>query len=389
MKTKILLLISLILLAMPMQVQGQDPVSNLLTWMNGLRADLGLHSYTLNNALSSAAQNQATWMSNSGQISHTQSDGSSVKDRAAAAGYGSTWVSENIYMGMGGVYATTSSAWEWWLNSPIHYQGITSTHYHDVGIAYAEGDQGIAFVMVFGNPSGAAPASQSSTNNNGDSNSSDASSQPSYVVGVDEVGNIMHEIQSGDDLGRIAIIYGYTWDDLEYIRQINNRTDQQDRLLVVGEILLIPPQSGTYTPSPDGLSPNAEVTAEVESGPTEVVIPTATRPANITATPAMIITADSVPESLAFTVTPDMIITADSVPDYIVITVTPTVTSVNVANIQSTPNSDGGLIPPAAMEFVAVEEKDNMSTLLLVAITLQVLLLLVAGFELLRRSLKH
>ena len=112
-------------------VQAQDVVGDLLGRINQLRAEQGLSSYRLNNALNAAAQNQASWMASSGQVSHTQSDGSSVRDRARAAGYGSSWVSENIYMG---TLATTDSAWQFWLNSPIHYRGLTSPNYQDIGI---------------------------------------------------------------------------------------------------------------------------------------------------------------------------------------------------------------------------------------------------------------
>src|SRR5690606_27731341 len=134
---RILLLAALLGGSVATTTQAQDAVSDLLGRINGLRASLGLPGYTLNSALSAAAANQAQWMAATGQISHTQADGSTPSSRAAAAGYGGSWVSENIYAGSN---AGVSDAWVFWLNSPIHYRGMTNTNYQEIGIAAASGD---------------------------------------------------------------------------------------------------------------------------------------------------------------------------------------------------------------------------------------------------------
>jgi len=110
----------LFILALSSVVGAQDAASDLLGRINGLRASLGLPAYTFNGTLAAAALNQAQYMANTGQISHTQSDGSTPSSRAAAAGYGGRWVSENIYAGSS---ARVADAWNFWLNSPIHYRG--------------------------------------------------------------------------------------------------------------------------------------------------------------------------------------------------------------------------------------------------------------------------
>ena len=375
------------LLAVVLPAQGQDVASDLMGRINALRVGLGLHPYQLNSALTAAAQNQATWMANTGQISHTQSDGSRPVDRAVAAGYGSTWVSENIYMGTN---ATAASAWEWWLNSPIHYQGITSDHNYDIGIASASGSSGTAFVLVFGNPGGAAPAARS----NNAANSAGASGppeQPPYVVGLDSHGNIMHEIQPDDTLGDIALIYGYTWDDLDEIRALNNLTEEQGRLLKIGEILLIPPHDGTYTPTPgDVLSPSGEVTAPPEE--TESVMDLgiiATPTPTPTVTPAGIETLAALPEWLQQTESAPI----PTVSSYLVMTVTPTPTD-SVPLVPTTPllavaaagTPAVGLIEPASVRFVVVEKDDSPSPLLIAAVGLQVVLIGIAAFEFWRRN---
>ena len=223
------------------RVQAQ--AGDLLSRVNGLRASLGLPAYSLNGTLSAAAQSQAQWMVETGNISHSRPDGSTPRSRAQAAGYSSTFVSENIY---GGTNATVDTAWNFWINSAIHYAGLTNPNYEEIGIGAASGAGGSTFVLVFGNPGGPPIMPPQAARAGGDAPAPQA---PSYVVGLDANGNIMHEVQPGDTLGDIALIYGYTWDDIPYMLQINGLTNPRD--LDIGSILLVPPYGGTYTPTPD------------------------------------------------------------------------------------------------------------------------------------------
>ena len=352
----------LTLFAPPLALQAQDDVGELLRRINGLRSSLGLHAYTLNVSLTAAAQNQASWMANSGQISHTQPDGSTPRVRAVAAGYQSTWVSENIYMG---TRATAVSAWNWWLNSPIHYAGITSRNNFEIGIASAAGASGKAYVLVFGNPGGLAPVSAPrSANNAGSSASSDAPlSQPSFVVGVDNVGNILHEIQPGDTLGDIAIIYGYTWDDLPYIREINGFTEEQGRQLEIGAVLLVPPWEGTFTPTP-GDAPT------ITMQPTSDVVVVTMAPTFFTSVPP--------DESRTRTPEPTPSVAATPTPAWVASTVTPTPLIVAAADEVLNETTQA---PP---EVVIVQDGGD-SPLIYVAVALQICLLSIAGYEFWRR----
>jgi hypothetical protein len=268
------LLISLFL--MTTRLMAQDPISDLLNRTNQLRAGFGLGAYTLNGALSSAAQNQATWMATTGAVSHVQPDGSRPRDRAAAAGYNSPWVNENIYVGG---MATTDTAWTFWINSAIHYAALTSPNYSDVGIAWATGENNKAFVMVFGAPAeqvampalppaNSAPPPSNSDGGGQTGNASVAASDPNsnagvsrprvrqrVIVGLDAVGNMMHEVQEGDTLGDIAMLYGYSWDVIPTMMAINRMTEEEIRGIKVGSVLLVPPHEGTYTPTPEPPTP--------------------------------------------------------------------------------------------------------------------------------------
>ncbi len=296
-----LFIITLLLIVMP--AQAQDAVSELLGRINALRAEQGLPAYSLNAALNSAAFNQAQWMASTNSVTHYRPDGNGPRDRALAAGYSSNWVSENIYMGTN---ATSDSAWDFWSNSPVHYAGLTSPHYRDIGIATASGEGGHAFVLVFGNPSGSIPtAPQNNTNSNtsvNDNNSIPAVSPteppPSFVVGLDARGNIKHEVQPGDTVGGIAFLYGYTWDDIPYILEINSMSEEEAEALEISSIFLVPPYDGTYTPTPAPPTETATSTPPPESllsEPVTYIAPTATSEqvsvaqSLPTSTPAMVV----------------------------------------------------------------------------------------------------
>ena len=277
MKTKILLLFILILTG-GLPLQAQDVTGDLLGRINTLRSQQGLPPYTLHPALVAAANSHAQWMAQTGQVTHTQDNGSTPASRANAAGYDSRWVSENIYMGG---LASVDSAWNFWINSSIHYAGMTHANFMHIGIGTAVGEHGQAFVLVFGTQAWENAVTSGGNLGTGASNNADAPAAPppSFVVGVDEHGNIMHEIQAGQTLGDVLLTYGYTWDDLPALLELNEFTDEDIRSLDIGAVILVPPQGGTYTPTPEttpeATEPSAgviAVTAESSGMVTEITV---------------------------------------------------------------------------------------------------------------------
>ena len=357
--------------AFPEPGHAQDVVSDLLNRVNSLRASVGRAAYSLNGALSAAAQSQAQWMVDSGNISHTRPDGSGPRTRAQNAGYPSNAVSENIY---GGSNASTDSAWNFWINSAIHYAGMVNPAYTEIGIGSASGSWGRTFVLVFGNPAGygyapAAPAvsGNSSSGSGSSGGGSDAvAAPPSFVVGVDESGNIQHMVQPGDTLGDIALIYGYTWGDLPAMMALNGMADVRD--LEIGSIFLVPPKAGTYTPTYDPNSPTPSHT------PTASMTPSAPPP---TITPYTIPSATSAAGTSAAPV--GVIPTAG-------LDVTPPAEVMAVVSA-STPESVNGkgeeIKPPLAV--AAPQSRSTNSTWLVIALGVQVVILLGAGVEFVRR----
>lgn len=245
--------------SVPASAQGVS--GDLLGRINGLRTELSLQPYQLNSALTAAAQSHAQWMADTSQVTHVQPSGSTPRSRAVANGYSSSWVAENIYMGPN---ATVNSAWTFWVNSSLHYAGLTSTNFRDIGIASAQGAGGQAFVLVFGNPGGQVPQTASNSSDGGNAASAAPAVPPVAIVGYDDVGNIQYELQAGETLGDVLLLFGYTWDDLQTMLDLNGFTDADIRALDVGQVVLVPPPQGTYTPTPIA---EAEITAEPESTP--------------------------------------------------------------------------------------------------------------------------
>lgn len=125
---------------------AQDDASWLLGQINGLRAGLGLAPYALNGQLSAAAAAHSDYMAGSCDISHTEANGSTPQSRALAYGYTGDRISENIY---GGTNARATDAWTFWINSPVHYAGLTHDVVNEVGIGIGHGDCH-AFTLLFG-----------------------------------------------------------------------------------------------------------------------------------------------------------------------------------------------------------------------------------------------
>ena len=268
------LLISLALMSLlASSLSAQDAEAIFLARVNALRRQQNRPAYTVHAALRAAAANHARWLARTGLSSHRQEDGSGPRERAAKAGYSSSWVSENYYFGSGGVEA----AWNFWLKSPVHYAGLVSPYYNNIGIASASSGQRTAYVLVFGNASGRlsgdAPAGSSAEAGDG------APVAPAYVLGLDAVGNIKHQVRSGDTIGGIALLYGYDWKDIPGMLSLNGMTWDDIRLLKPGAIFLVPPKAGTFTPTPvtPSATPSATAIATISPAAQTDLPATATR----------------------------------------------------------------------------------------------------------------
>lgn len=347
---------------------AQDAAGDIVGRINALRNSKGLPTYNINGSLVAAAQEQAQWLVNNDcAIAHTHPDGSNPRSRALAAGYSTGNVGENIYCGG---MAAPDNAWIFWVNSGIHYAGLVNTRYKEVGVGVATGAAGTSFVIVFGDPGGPAyvppaPAGEGG----GGSAESGPQAPPSYVVGVDVHGNIEHQIQGGDTLGQIALIYGYTWNDIPGMLALNGMTEADYRMLKEGEIFLVPPKAGTFTPTPGDPVPEAII---VEPTATSIY-PTPYPEENLPLLPDPTAEATVIPS-----ITPlVMVATANAMPaNMVALLPTPSATAQSVALVSTgVPVVSAGVVPTSS----------GTPPWLVVGLGVQIVVLFGAGFEYVRR----
>jgi uncharacterized protein YkwD len=120
-------------------------IQTMLTRHNNTRASLGLAAYTIDNRLSTIAQQQADYMLAASDLTHVDAQGGSVGDRATTVGYPWTTVGENIAR-----TASGTAAYEAWLASSGHYANITSPDFAEAGIGLATAGSVQYWCVVFG-----------------------------------------------------------------------------------------------------------------------------------------------------------------------------------------------------------------------------------------------
>jgi uncharacterized protein YkwD len=125
----------------------QNELANLI---NNARAQNGLPTLAINPQLSVAAQGHSIDMACYGFLGHNGSDGSSVYERIVAAGYVPSYSEEIIY---GSGYPQT--AFNWWMDDPIHRDAILNPNVIEMGIGYAyvaDTAYGGYYTVDFGSP---------------------------------------------------------------------------------------------------------------------------------------------------------------------------------------------------------------------------------------------
>ncbi|MCI0552935.1 MAG: CAP domain-containing protein [Anaerolineae bacterium] len=125
-------------------------LNEIASLINNARAQNGLPALAVNPQLALAAQNHSMDMACHGLLSHTGSDGSSVHERIAAAGYSASYSEEIIY---GSGYPQT--AFDWWMNDQIHRDAILNPNAVEMGVGYAyvaDTAYGGYYTVDFGRP---------------------------------------------------------------------------------------------------------------------------------------------------------------------------------------------------------------------------------------------
>jgi uncharacterized protein YkwD len=129
--------------------------SRLLELINAERQSQGLNAYRLQSQLQSAARRHSQDMACNSFLSHTGSDGSSVRDRVEQEGYDWSWIGENIFATGDASSSAPQRAFDWWMNSAPHRANLLSPNYTEIGLGYrylAGSGYGGYFTAVFARP---------------------------------------------------------------------------------------------------------------------------------------------------------------------------------------------------------------------------------------------
>jgi uncharacterized protein YkwD len=121
----------------------------LLSHLNAERKARGLPALALSAKLDKAAQGHACDNAKRRSISHTSSDGGTLKTRLRKAGYAFRTAAENTGRG----FATGARAVEWWMNSPKHKDNILLRKAREVGVGIAVSpapDNKLHWIIVVG-----------------------------------------------------------------------------------------------------------------------------------------------------------------------------------------------------------------------------------------------
>src|SRR5574341_864416 len=242
-----------VLFLAPSAARAQDYATDVYNRVNALRAQYGLPPYRLDPYLTAAAQAHAEWGASVGYFDHVEPDGSRPRDRAVRAGYGdynAIRISENIYWGG---MATPESAVSWWTNSAIHFQGMISSVYEDIGVGVAYGPSGGYFTLLFGVHTGNASGNSGSNTAPTQAPEADVPEIPAVQLstpGPD--GSIVHIVQEGQAIWNIATAYDGTVPEL---LMLNNLTEYSviypgDRIVVRLPNTPAPTLTPTVTPAP-------------------------------------------------------------------------------------------------------------------------------------------
>lgn len=121
--------------------------------VNAARKKAGLGPVTGSSRLDKAAQRHAEDMLARGYFAHKSPAGTTVRERAQAAGYNWRTIGENIAYGQ----TSVPEVMETWLNSPGHRKNILTASFAELGVGLAmgrgaDGKYQIYWVQNFGTP---------------------------------------------------------------------------------------------------------------------------------------------------------------------------------------------------------------------------------------------
>jgi uncharacterized protein YkwD len=111
-------------------LSGSYP-GEIVTLINKARTGAGLPALSVNSQLTTAAQGHSNDMACFSLLSHSGSNGSTISQRIAAAGYPASYTEEMIYAG-----GYPQDAFDWWMGDPTHHDIIFDKRVSEIGVGY-------------------------------------------------------------------------------------------------------------------------------------------------------------------------------------------------------------------------------------------------------------
>lgn len=269
--------------AAPRPVNLLPSPNEVIAAVNQVRAAQGLPPYKPNAALMAAAQAHSEYQASIGSTTHTGAGGTSVLQRAIAAGYGggaAVSVIENVW---GGGKGSAQQAVNWWKGDSLHLSTLISTRHQDVGAGVASGSGATYYTLnvgaVTGAPGSAATQEAWSAQTTaqpgvGPLATSGPIFNPIQVATPGPDGSVVHLVEAGQTVWTIAATYNVSVAEVLRINGLNANSS----FIVPGQKLVIQPPGSLPTATFALLNPE-----ETASEPGVETQPTAERP---TITPA-------------------------------------------------------------------------------------------------------
>jgi uncharacterized protein YkwD len=130
------------------RIQQSPTAQAVFDLVNSERVARGLRPMTYDTKLALAAQRHSADQAQSGRMSHTGSDGSTMVERIDRVGFAWRSAAENVAYG----YGTPAAVMAGWMNSDGHRRNILSSNTH-IGVGLAYGTDGRPYwTQVFATP---------------------------------------------------------------------------------------------------------------------------------------------------------------------------------------------------------------------------------------------
>lgn len=124
---------------------GDSSISGMLARHNNARVAESLAALAQSPLLDQIAQDQAEYMADLGELTHTDGDGGLCTDRADAAGYAWVLIGENV-----GYASGAQQVFDMWMASPGHQANILGADFTEIGIGRSSSGLSQYWCVVFG-----------------------------------------------------------------------------------------------------------------------------------------------------------------------------------------------------------------------------------------------